>query len=223
MDATKFRDRPHARLYLTWADLPTWRALSPNARALLAEILMRYRPSDHGRLQLPLRIAGDLLGVSKDAAGRALVELERNGWLAVAKPARFGGAHTPALYRLTMFDCPETGTPATHAYKFMTGERLSTDRKADCKQQRNNRDGVPLARLDSPIGRTPQSHGKDTGRLAGAPSQSGSIFKKRNCARRLQAQSPGPAEGPEIRLDTAVDIIASPSLAASLRRMRDRT
>src|SRR4051812_11790957 len=130
MQATKFRDKSHARLYSTWAELPTWRALSPVARALLAEILMRFRPGENGRLQWPVRRAAALLGVSKDTAGRALVALERNGWLSVTKVAGFGGSHDPACDRLTMFDCPQDGHVATHAYKFMVGERLTSTRKA---------------------------------------------------------------------------------------------
>src|SRR4051812_17479032 len=105
MKATTFKDFAHARIYSTWLDLPTWRALSPNAIALLVEMLARYRPGENGRIQWPVRQVAKVLHVSKSTAGTALIELERNGWIQVEKVAGFGGAATPATYRLTMFRC----------------------------------------------------------------------------------------------------------------------
>ena len=79
--ATRDRTPSHARIFATWVELPTWRALSPVARALLIEILARFHGVNNGRLEWPVRRAAQCLGVSKTTASRALVELERNGWI----------------------------------------------------------------------------------------------------------------------------------------------
>ena len=49
--ATKYRDRPHARIYSAWLELPAWREASLAARCLLVEMLARYRPGENGRLE----------------------------------------------------------------------------------------------------------------------------------------------------------------------------
>src|SRR4051794_2389270 len=99
-------DRPHARVYADWLDLPAFRALSSPAVNLLVHILARHRPGENGRLNWSVRRAADALKASKTTAARALDELEQHGWLACTAVGRFGCRSRSSRYRLTMFpDC----------------------------------------------------------------------------------------------------------------------
>ena len=89
--ATKYRERPHARIYFAWVELPAWREASIAARCLLVEMLARYRPGDNGRLEWPVRRVAEVLGVSKTTAGKILIELETTGWIAVMRVGSFSG------------------------------------------------------------------------------------------------------------------------------------
>lgn len=115
--ATKFRDRPHARVYAHWRNLPAWALLSLVARSLLVEILMEYRPGANGRLAWSCRKAARSICVSKDRAARALIELEMKGWLTVERVANFGRRNLPAEYALTMYANDVTGAPASFAFE----------------------------------------------------------------------------------------------------------
>jgi hypothetical protein len=111
------RDRPHARIYSDWVELPSWQGLSNVAKVLLVEMLTRYRPKTNGRLAWPVSKVRDVVGVSKSTASRALTELEKWGWITCEKVSRFGGAARPSLYALTCYDNELTGEPASHAYR----------------------------------------------------------------------------------------------------------
>jgi len=115
--ATKFRDRPHARVYAHWRHLPAWAMLSLVARSLLVEILMEYRPGANGRLAWSCRKAARSISVSKDRAARALIELEMKGWLTVERVANFGRRNLPAEYALTMYANDVNGAPASFAFE----------------------------------------------------------------------------------------------------------
>ena len=115
--ATNLRDRAHARVYAHWRTLPAWRLLSPVARCVLVEILMENRPGLNGRLEWSCRKAGRAVGVSKDRAARALIELEMLGWLSVERAALFGRRNPPAHYALTMFPNDVSGEPASFAFE----------------------------------------------------------------------------------------------------------
>ena len=155
MRATTYRDNSHVRIYATWLDLPTWRALSLAAQALLVRVMAEYRPGRNGFLEWPARKAAASIGVSKATASRALTELERNGWLQVVRVAAFSGAHRPALYRLTMYPCDATGEPASRAFEQLSGERATTDRKIGAKAR-------PIGRRACPSGETVRFGGRDT-------------------------------------------------------------
>jgi hypothetical protein len=169
--ATRDRAPPHARIHSRWLDLPTWQALSPDARALLVEIMGRYRPGENGRLSWPVRRAAEVLGVSKTTAARALLELERNGWLAVTRNARFSGKARPALYGLAMFPEDSSGQPASNAFEVRSGERLRAPRKSGKQRVSRQRDSpVPPKGLNGPPGGTKQSAGEDKPVLRPVPS-----------------------------------------------------
>ncbi len=157
--ATRNRAAAHARIMSSWVELPTWRALSPVARSLLVEILARFRPGENGKLAWPVRKAADLLGVSKATAARALIELERNGWLSVTRVAGFGGRAKPATYLLAMFKNDVTGEPASNAFEHLPGESSRVPRKSQFRQRDKT---VPPVRLNGFAGGTGQSRQTDT-------------------------------------------------------------
>lgn len=157
-NATRERASPHARIYSSWVELPTWRALSPTARALLVEILARFRPGENGALEWPVRRAADVLGVSKATGARSLSELERNGWLSVARVGKFGGKAKPATYALAMFKDDAAGELASMAFEHLPGEPYRVPRK---RQSRQADKTVPPLRLNGFTGGTGQSRGRD--------------------------------------------------------------
>jgi hypothetical protein len=115
--ATKYHDRPHARIYFAWLELPAWRELSLAARGLLTEMLARYRPGDNGRLEWPVRRVAGVLRVSKSTAATALNELETTGWIEVTRVGNFSRKGRSSLYALATYANEVTGEPATHAYE----------------------------------------------------------------------------------------------------------
>jgi hypothetical protein len=160
--ATGARAPAHARILQKWLDLPTWRALSLAARVLLVEMLAEHRPDKNGFLAWPVRRAAERLGVSKDTAARALIELERNGWLNVSTPAAFGGRAKAATYAVTMFPDSRAGAPASFAFEHLPGEPARLERKRKRVSVSHGKDkAVPPVRRNGRKGRTKQSHGKD--------------------------------------------------------------
>jgi DNA-binding transcriptional MocR family regulator len=115
--ATKYRDRPHARIYSAWMELSAWRAVSIAARCLLVEMLTRYRPGDNGRLEWSVRDVAEVLGVSKSTASTALIELETTGWIEVTRAGSFSRKGRASFYALAMFTNDVTGEPATRTFE----------------------------------------------------------------------------------------------------------
>lgn len=69
---------------------PSYRALSPTARALLVEFGMMYKPRNRGELWLSVRDAADRLGLSDLKAARAaLDELRDGGFIVMLADAHF--------------------------------------------------------------------------------------------------------------------------------------
>lgn len=114
--ATRYKDKPHARLYAEWLRLPSWRNLSPHARALLVEMLASYRPGMNGYLEWPQSKVAALLWCGNVKAAETLVELEKAGWVEVTRAGSFTGLRPATHYRLTLHPCAATGDPASHAY-----------------------------------------------------------------------------------------------------------
>jgi hypothetical protein len=115
--ATKYRDRPHARIYSAWLELPAWREASLAARGLLVEMLGRYRPGENGKLEWPVRRVAEVLGVSKSTASTALIELETIGWIEVTRAGSFSRKGRASLYALAVYDNHVTGEPATRTFE----------------------------------------------------------------------------------------------------------
>jgi hypothetical protein len=115
--ATKYRDRPHARIYSAWMELAAWREASLAARVLLVEMLARYRPGENGRLEWSVRRVAEVLRVSKSTATTALIELETSGWIEVTRAGTFSRKGRPSHYALATFTNDVTGEPATRTFE----------------------------------------------------------------------------------------------------------
>jgi hypothetical protein len=113
----RVRDAPHARIYSAWMELPAWRTLSPYARSLLVELFARYRPLEPNRFELSDRTAAFLANCGRQTAARALIELEKRGWIEVARVGKLTGpkAKRASWYSLTYFE-RLPGEPGSRAF-----------------------------------------------------------------------------------------------------------
>jgi hypothetical protein len=114
--ATKFTDRPHARIYQAWLTLPAWRTLSGNAAKLLCAMLADYRSGRNGKLAWSDKRAGYAIGMSESSGRRALEELEVKGWIAIQCIGKMR-RDMPTTYALAGYPNDETGEPATMAFE----------------------------------------------------------------------------------------------------------
>ena len=111
--ATKLRDKPHARVYAAWRDLPVWEMMDAQSKALLVEMLMMYRPQEP-LIEMSDRKAAALVPCSRSKAADALRLLESLGWIRVERvgaACQRGHKRRSSAYRLTclMFhDLPAT-------------------------------------------------------------------------------------------------------------------
>ena len=111
--ATKYADKPHARIYQSWLALPAWRAMRNEAQLLLVYMLAEYRPANNSRLEWTLTRVQQILNCSRTIASECLTDLEKNGWIKVARVGQFSGSRKPSLYRLTMHASEAESLPAT--------------------------------------------------------------------------------------------------------------
>ncbi|HEY8007156.1 MAG TPA: hypothetical protein VIF02_04135 [Methylocella sp.] len=114
--ATKHADRPHARIYHHWLDLPAWKAMRGEAQLLLVHMLATFRPAFNSRLEWPLTRVQEVLRCGRSTASEALTDLEKNGWVKVCRVGRFSGSRKPSLYRLTMFGSEIEDLPKTEEF-----------------------------------------------------------------------------------------------------------
>src|ERR1700722_5054679 len=88
------RDAPKGR-YVTlreyMLDTAAWQSLDCVARCIYIEISRRYRGpnSNNGKIPYSCREAATALGISKDTAGRGLLDLQDRGFLKIAKDSGF--------------------------------------------------------------------------------------------------------------------------------------
>ena len=66
-----------------------WRSLSPNAKCVWLEIMFRYKGDNNGDISLSCREAAEFLGIGKNTAHRAFIELEDRGFIKVGVIAGF--------------------------------------------------------------------------------------------------------------------------------------
>lgn len=105
----RFARLPHSILFS-----PAYRALTPNARALLTELTSMDVGDNNGSLWMSVRDAAARMGLSnKDSASKAFEELERVGFIRMTKDAHFSikAADTSRArcWRLTWLHAPGTG------------------------------------------------------------------------------------------------------------------
>jgi hypothetical protein len=104
-------DKPHARIYRAWMDLPSWTTLSPVAQALIVNLLTRYRPMEPNALEISDRSVTTMVNCARNTARKALADLVDRGWLSVVRVGRIRGpkARRASVYALTAFPKPPTG------------------------------------------------------------------------------------------------------------------
>jgi len=79
-----------ARLDYRLLNSNAYRALSPNARALLIEVVMLYNGENNGSLWLSVRDAAHRMGVADvTAASNAFAELQDMGFITMTQDAHF--------------------------------------------------------------------------------------------------------------------------------------
>lgn len=107
-------DKPHARIYRQWMDLPAWTTLTPLAQALITNLITRYRPHEPNQFELSDRTVTKLVRCARNSARKALGDLEDRGWLRVVRVGRMHGpkAKRASVYALTAF-AVQPGEPAT--------------------------------------------------------------------------------------------------------------
>ncbi|MBV1701715.1 MAG: helix-turn-helix domain-containing protein [Hyphomicrobiales bacterium] len=96
-------DKPHGRIYATWMQLPAWREMSCFSRALLVELVTKYRPTTENLFALSDRQVADMLNCSRPTAAKTLTELEDRGWIEVERVGKMTGerAKRSSAYSLT--------------------------------------------------------------------------------------------------------------------------
>lgn len=124
---TRFVRLPHPLLFS-----PAYRALSPNARSLLVELVSIYNGRNNGSIYLSVRDAAHRLGVSDtDAASNAFDELQVLGFIAMTRNSFFdvkaATASRARTWRLTWEPCDKVG--ATHDYTKLEPEPCTRERK----------------------------------------------------------------------------------------------
>lgn len=105
----RFARLPHSLIFS-----PAYRALTPNARALLTELTSMDVGDNNGSLWMSVRDAAARMGLSsKDTASKAFEDLEQAGFIRLTKEAHFSikAAETSRArcWRLTWLHAPGTG------------------------------------------------------------------------------------------------------------------
>jgi hypothetical protein len=109
-----------ARLDHRLLESPAYRALSPNARALLIEIVMLHNGLNNGRIFLSRKDAAALIGLADEkATGAAFSELQALGFISMTRDASFrikaGVGPRSREWRLTFEPVTNRSGP-THDY-----------------------------------------------------------------------------------------------------------
>ncbi len=70
---------------------PAWRGLSSAAVKVFIELRSRFNGANNGKLSLSLEEGAGLLAMSKSTVARALIELERTGFIIKTKQGKWYG------------------------------------------------------------------------------------------------------------------------------------
>lgn len=107
----------HVRLYEYIEKTEAWRRLSGTAVKAWLAIGLIYNGSNNGKIAVSCRGLGQRIGVGKNAAAHALLELENAGFLKCMKASSFSQKKLAAEYRLTHQRCDISGDLPTHDYR----------------------------------------------------------------------------------------------------------
>jgi len=84
---------------------PAWRTLSPNAKAIYLEILLRFDGGNNGEISYSVRESEEI-GIGRNAASLALKELQHRGFIVIARESSFTLKTREArCWRLTAHGC----------------------------------------------------------------------------------------------------------------------
>jgi hypothetical protein len=82
-----------------------WRTMSPNAKAIYLEVLLRYDGGNNGEISYSVREASTI-GIGRTAAANALKELRERGFLVIHRDSSFHVKSREArCWRLTALEC----------------------------------------------------------------------------------------------------------------------
>jgi len=132
------RNMPHGRIFAHWMPLPAWRQLTCPERALLVELITRYRPTMENLFSLSDRQIAAMLNCSRSTAAKAIARLEECGWVEVERIGKMRGTRDKraSAYSLTtaprVIGEPEKFTfikwrPPSSTAKNMTANGLNCD------------------------------------------------------------------------------------------------
>jgi hypothetical protein len=122
-----------ARLDHRLLESSAYRALSPNARALLVEFTRMDNGSNNGALWLSVRDAAALMGVvNTKTASAAISELQDMGWIAMTKDAHFrvkaADTSRARCWRLTWLPLPKRQGPTNDYQECQPSTKLAARR-----------------------------------------------------------------------------------------------
>src|SRR5580704_17317845 len=117
-----------------------WRALSPNAKAVLLHLWERHNGSNNGDIVYAVREAKEV-GVGKSNAAIALGELVERGFLRVRRDSAFN-MKTKEARTWTLTAEPVDGRPATREFMFWSSP-LSQSGPRDREGEFRTRSAIP--------------------------------------------------------------------------------
>lgn len=117
-------------LYRWMTESDAWLSLSPNARSTYLLFGERYNGFNNGSISLSIRQIARGLGVGKNAAHAALLDLVDRRFIEVVKPSGFNRKdRTATEYRLTEHKCNRTNRPASKAFMKWKSKNLQSRHK----------------------------------------------------------------------------------------------
>ena len=119
-------------------EYPAWGALSPYAQALYPWIKLEWKGpnnNNNGRIQMSVRQASKLLGCTPKTAAKALLDLQRKGWIVVKEVAALGlvGSARAHKYELTEIAMPKGLGEISKAKGNPIPRKLFREWKPDCE------------------------------------------------------------------------------------------
>lgn len=128
------------QLFYWMFDTPAWKDLDAVSRSIYVELTARYNGSNNGRIAYSARQAAEELKIGKATAARALINLQRHGFIVCEQRGAFHlKVRHASEYRLTIFDSDITTNYA---------DKLCTKEFARWPEIQNS---GPVVRLTGPV------------------------------------------------------------------------